>query len=153
MYKVTTYLNDDRMPFLVKEEMAYAVDRETQYTQPESIYELCRTMRMTERATEMVLLLIFDTANHLICISELSTGTVSKSFISSREIAQMMLLSGGVSCVIVHNHPSGISKPSNMDIKVTEQIKEALALLELKLLDHIVVGRREWTSMANAGMV
>ena len=153
MYKVTTYLNEARMPYLVKRKMRYSIDTETRYNSPGVIYNLCQQMKMTKRATEMVLLLIFDSANHLICVCELSTGSVNRTMMSAREVAQTMLLAGGVSCAIIHNHPSGDTEPSNIDISLTIRIRDALQLLDLKIVDHIIVGRNNYTSLAEKGIV
>ena len=147
MYKVTTYLNEDNMPYVVKEEVKYNVTTDV-IDSPDKVYELTKEMRMTERATEMVLLLILDSGNHLICTTDLSTGSIDRSIISPREIAQTMLLAGGKNCIIAHNHPSGSSIPSDMDIKVTMEIKKALELLRLTLFDHIIVARNEYTSLS-----
>lgn len=153
MYKVTTYLNEARMPYLVKRKMRYSIDTETRYNSPDVIYDLCRQIKMTKRATEMALLLIFDSANHLICLCELSTGSVNSTMMPTREVAQTMLLAGGVNCAIIHNHPSGNTEPSNADIESTIRMRDALQLLNLKIVDHIIVGRNDYTSLANKGIV
>ena len=153
MYKVTTYLNDDNMPYLVREEVSYNVDKKAQYTDTDKVYELCKAIHMTERATEMVLLLIFDSAQHLLGISEISTGAIDRSIISTREIAQTMLLSGGVNAIVIHNHPSGDVEPSETDIASTRKLIEGLRLLNLTLLDHMVVGRWNYASMREKGVM
>jgi DNA repair protein RadC len=153
MYKVTTYLNDDNMPYLVREEVNYNVNKMTQYTDTDKVYELCKAIHMTERATEMVLLLIFDAGQHLLGISEISTGSIDRSIISTREIAQTMLLSGGVNAIVIHNHPSGDVEPSETDIASTRKLIEGLRLLNLTLLDHMVVGRWNYTSMREKGVM
>lgn len=153
MYKVTTYLNENRFPYLVKEECHYGEDKDARYTDPEKIWELCKTMHITERATEMVLLLIFDAANHVICISELSTGAMDRSIVSTREVARTILLAGGISCALVHNHPSGYTEPSEMDINITRRLKSVLKELEIEILDHIIVGRNEYTSLRERGII
>lgn len=151
--KVVTYLKEDKFPYLEVEETGYTVDGRKCHNTPEMIYELAKDMRMTERATEMVMLFIFDNANQLICVHELSTGSINRSLISSREIAQTILLAGGINCALVHNHPSGDTTPSDADIMVTKKIKEALELLQLRLLDHLVVGRYGYTSMIEKGLL
>lgn len=145
--KVVTYLREDKFPYLEVEETPFTVDERKMHDTPEMIYELTKKMRMTERATEMVTLLIFDNANHLLCVHELSTGSINRSVISPREIAQTILLAGGCNCALAHNHPSGDTTPSDMDITITKQIKEALNLLQIRLLDHLVVGKYGYVSM------
>lgn len=147
MYKVTTYLNENRFPYLVKEECHYGLDNEARYNSPEEVWELCKAMRMPERATEMCLLLVFSSAGHLICISELSTGSANRSIVSAGEIAKICLLSGGTCCILAHNHPSGVAEPSEPDLLTTERVRKALKMLDIDLLDHMVIGRNEYTSM------
>lgn len=153
MYKVERYLNDDRMPYLVREEVHYTVNSETKWNDPAKVWELCKSFRMTERATESTLLLVFDSACHLICISELSTGSINRSIMSVRDIAQVMLLAGGVNAVIVHNHPSGDTDPSEIDIMVSRKIADGLHMLDMELLDHIVVGAHQYTSMKERDLI
>lgn len=153
MYKVTTYLNENRFPYLVKEECHYGEDKDAQYNEPERIWELCKAMRMNERATEMVLLLVFNSANHIICISELSTGSMDRSIMSVREVARTVLLAGGISCVLAHNHPSGDTTPSDTDITITHKLIRGLRELDIEILDHIIVGRNEYTSLRKRGII
>lgn len=150
--KCITYQNENHMPYLVYENTSYTVDGRTKHDNPQKVYELVQNMRIPERATETVLLFIFDNATHLICYTEISTGTIDRSVISPREIAQTMLLSGGVTCILVHNHPSGDTTPSKHDINITNKISDALQMLSLRLVDHLVVGRG-YTSMAELGYV
>lgn len=152
MYKVETYLDEGNMPYIVKEQMAYATDIRQIYNDADKIYGLCKEMRMTERATEMCVMLVFDSAGHAIAMRELSTGSVDRSVMSPREIAMTMLLTGGVACILVHNHPSGEVEPSDIDIMTTKRIKEGLEILGLTLWDHMVVGRYGYTSMAERGL-
>lgn len=147
MLKVTTYLDDSNMPYLVKEETAYSVGNREQFTSPDAIYELTKRIRMTEKATETVLLLIFDTALHCTAMCELSNGSVNRSIFSVREIAQTVLLAGGVAVALAHNHPSGNTTPSDTDIATTRQVIDGLKMLGIDFLDHIVVGKWDYHSM------
>ena len=153
MYKVTTYLNDDRMPYLVKEEMAYKANKNDIFDDCDKVYELCKAIHMTERATEMVLLLIMDASCHLIAVQEVTTGSADRSILPVREIAQTMLLCGATRGIVVHNHPSGNTEPSDIDIAVTKKLTDALRQLDLCILDHLVVGREKYTSLKKEGMM
>lgn len=149
--KVLTYLDDNNMPYIVKEETAYHVDGRRKNDTPDLVYDLLKCMRLPERATEAVMLLMFDAACHLICVNEVSTGTIDRSLVGPREIAQTMLLCGAKRCVLAHNHPSGDPTPSHADIQITEQVANALKLLQLELLDHLVIGKYGYISLKEMG--
>ena len=153
MYKVTTYLNDDHMPYLVKEEVAYKVNKDDMFDDCDKVYELCKAIHITERATEMVLLLIMDAACHLIAVQEVTTGAADRTIFPVREIAQTMLLCGATHGIVVHNHPSGNTEPSDIDIVITKKLTDALKQLNLCILDHLIVGREEYTSLKKEGMM
>ena len=151
--KVTTYMDDNSFPYLVAEETPYKVDGRAKHDDDEKIYELTKEMHMTDRVAESVVLFIFDIQFHLLAISEMSTGSVDRSIIPTREIAQTILLSNGSQCIIAHNHPSGDTTPSDIDVAITKKLKDALALLNIQLCDHLVVGRYGYTSMAAQGLM
>lgn len=151
--KATTYLDDNNLPYLEMETTDYVAEDGAKYTDCDKVYELAKAIKMDRRASEMVLLLVFDSALHLICISEISTGSIDRSIMSPREIAQTMLLAGGVNCILLHNHPSGNCEPSEIDIATTRQIIDALNLLSLKVLDHMVVGKDTYVSMNRDGLL
>ena len=153
MYKVEAYLDEGNMPYLVKEECGYAVNMTDKWNDVPLIYELCKKLRITERATEMVLLLVFDNAGHAIALRELSTGSNRNSIVDTAQIALTMLLCGGSACVLVHNHPSGETEPSTDDIAITKRVSEALKLLNLTIWDHLIVGRHDYKSLAEMGLI
>ena len=100
------------------------------------------------RDTEYVYLISMNTNGRPIGFFELSHGTVNQSLMSPREIIIKALLSNAVNIIIVHNHPSGCYAPSNEDICVTRKITEALNLVGLKLLDHIIISCEGYYSFA-----
>lgn len=81
-----------------------------------------------------------DTKQKVLGVFEISHGTVNTSLISPREVFIRALLCGADYIILVHNHPSGNSHPSMEDKKVTERIKECGELMNIKLLDHIIIG-------------
>ena len=151
--RVEVYVDDNRMPYLVAEETSYSISTEKRYTTPEDIYELTKELKITERVKETILMFVFDSAMHLICMSEVSVGSIDRSIMDVRGIAQTLLLSNGIGCILCHNHPSGNTTPSDIDIMSTKKVVEALKLLELKLLDHVVVSRNGYTSMNEANLI
>jgi DNA repair protein RadC len=95
-------------------------------------------MRMLRKESLRVILL--DTRYHLIRIQEVSTGSVNESIAHPREIFHPAVASSAYAVIVVHNHPSGDTSPSQADHNLTRRLAEAAALLQIKLLDHIIIG-------------
>ena len=89
----------------------------------------------------------------MIAADHLFSGTVDQVAVYPREIAKKSLEYGASAIVVAHNHPSGIPEPSAADKKITEQAKDVLALLDVRLLDHIIVGGNETVSLAERGWI
>ena len=99
-------------------------------------------------------ILCLDARHKVIGIHIISEGTVNEAQIYIREIATRALLNNAVNIIIFHNHPSGGLNPSQSDVAITRKIKEALEILNIQLLDHIILGENEESaSLAEMGMV
>ena len=138
--KYTVQLDENRRNVLVKESSNNYPDiLRLDYT-----YEIVKTMNMMFHASvlaeEHLWMLAMDTNFHLIGVFEISHGTVDESLINPREIFVRLCLCGAVKFVLVHNHPSGSTTPSEADIKVTARINECRKLMAIKLIDHIIIG-------------
>ena len=84
------------------------------------------------------------------CITK---GTVTSSPLQVRQVVENALYSGADSVLLAHNHPSGVALPSQADVVVTRQVREALAPLGIVLRDHIIVADRDYVSMAESGLL
>ncbi|MCD7818913.1 MAG: DNA repair protein RadC [Lachnospiraceae bacterium] len=100
---------------------------------------------------ETVLLVMLNSKGRLIRDSVLSKGTVRSSMISPREIFIEAFKNQAVSIILLHNHPSGIPDPSEDDIRLTERVRRAGAILGIELLDHIIIGDCQAVSMREQG--
>ena len=78
-------------------------------------------------------------------------GTIDATSVHSREVVKLALEKNAAAVIIAHNHPSGVAEPSNADISITQRLKAALALVDIPLLDHFIVGRGDITALANQG--
>lgn len=106
---------------------------------------------LAQRQEEVVFGLFLDTQHRLLMAEELNVGTLSHSSIYPREIAKRALQYNAAALILAHNHPSGSNQPSQADIQVTQQLHAALALFEVRLLDHLIVARGGITSLAELG--
>lgn len=97
--------------------------------------------------------IFLNSRNQLIAIETLQTGTVNKSAVYPRKIVERALHQNAVGVIIAHNHPAGTLEPSEEDITATKAIKEALKTVDIKLLDHIIIGGNDYFSFNNKGLL
>lgn len=95
-------------------------------------------------------ILWLDRRHRVISWEEMFKGTLSAAAVYPREVVKSALAHNAAACIMAHNHPSGVAEPSPADIEITERLQEALNLIEIRLLDHIIVGD-DWCSMAERG--
>lgn len=88
---------------------------------------------------EVFMVLMLDAQNQLITAQELFRGTLTQTSVYPREVVKLALAHNAASLILAHNHPSGVSEPSPADEHLTQQLKQALALVDVKVLDHFVV--------------
>lgn len=100
-----------------------------------------------EKATqENALLICLNTKNQIICYSEIGKGGLSDCYIDIQGIFKTALLCNCNKIIICHNHPSGIAKASQEDIRATKRIKEMARIMDFELLDHIIIGENDFVS-------
>ncbi|WP_426804850.1 RadC family protein [Stenotrophomonas sp. SrG] len=107
--------------------------------------------RLRGRKQEIFAALFVDTRNRAIAFEELFTGTIDSAVVYPREVARRALLHNAAAVIVGHNHPSGNSTPSQADRQITRQLVEALPLVGVRLVDHIVVGDGAPVSLASLG--
>lgn len=122
------------------------------FTSPDLVKGFCQT-RLATSEREIFLLLILDNQHRLIEAVELFQGTIDGASVYPREVVKSILKHNGAACIIAHNHPSGVATPSNCDRRITKRIKDALALIDVRTLDHIVVSVEETYSFAEHGII
>jgi DNA repair protein RadC len=106
---------------------------------PARVYELLGAeMRALHR--ESLRLILLDTRYHLMRVEEISSGSVNESIAHPRDVFRPALIYSAYAVVVVHNHPSGDPAPSQADHGLTRRLREAAELLQIKLLDHIIIG-------------
>lgn len=105
-----------------------------------------------ERLESEVFAVVFMDAKHrVIEYRELFFGTIDGASVYPREVVKAAMKANAAAAILVHNHPSGNSEPSQADRNLTVRLKEALALVDVRVLDHFVVGQGEITSLAELG--
>ena len=97
--------------------------------------------------------MLLTNANCLLGISNTSCGTIKSTIISIVEILQLAINTNASAIIVAHNHPSGKLIPSQKDIQLTNKIKEACELFDIKLLDHLIITSESYLSFADEGLV
>ncbi len=110
-------------------------------------------LKLRHYAREVFACLFLDNQHRLISYEEMFFGTIDGASVHPREVVKKALALNAAAVIFAHNHPSGIAEPSQADRRITERLKSALALVDIRVLDHLVVGDTEVTSFAELGLL
>ena len=119
---------------------------------PAQVREYLR-LQMAHLRYQVFAVLFLDSQHRLIAFEEMFRGTLAQTSVYPREVIQRALALNAGAVVLAHNHPSGVAEPSKADEFLTQQLKTALALVDVRVLDHMVVGREGLTSFAERGLL
>lgn len=109
--------------------------------------------RLRDRPQEVFCCMHLDNRHRLIAFDELFSGTIDGATVYPREVVKQALARNAAALIVAHNHPSGIAEPSVADEEVTRRLKEALALVDIRLVDHLIVGDGKCVSFAERGLL
>lgn len=133
-------------------QLAESLQRGTPLTSPaDTLNYLQRCLQGRRR--EIFHCMFLDTRHRVICHEELFQGSIDGACVYPRVVAEHALRNNAAAVIVAHNHPSGVSEPSLADQAITRRLKDSLALLEIRLLDHFVIGDGKPVSMASRGML
>ncbi len=102
---------------------------------------------------EVFACLFLDNRHRVIAFEELFNGTIDGASVHPREVIRRALFHNAAALILAHNHPSGVAEPSQADRQITRRLQEALGLLDVRVLDHIVIGDAETVSLAERGLI
>ncbi|MFT5218096.1 MAG: DNA repair protein RadC [Planctomycetota bacterium] len=119
--------------------LAECLQREDCLTNPsETRRYICSRLR--NYSHEVFACLMLDNRNRVIAFREMFRGTIDGASVYPREVVKQALADNAAAVIFAHNHPSGVCEPSQADIRITERLKKALALVDIRVLDHVIVG-------------
>ena len=119
---------------------------------PRDLKDYC-TLKLASR-DHGVFTVIFLTSQHaVLSVVEMFRGTLSQTSVYPREVVKAALERNAAAVILVHNHPSGVPEPSRADEHLTQTLKQALALVDVRVLDHIIVGGMNTVSFAERGLL
>lgn len=102
---------------------------------------------------EVFACLFLDSQHQVICFEEMFSGTINSANVYPREVVKKVLEKKATAVIFAHNHPSGLVKPSTADKKITRRLQDALNLIDVRVLDHLIIGDNETFSFAEAGLI
>jgi DNA repair protein RadC len=121
-------------------------------TSPGAVRDYLR-LAIAAREHEVFVCLWLDAQHRVIACEEMFRGTLTQTSVYPREIAKAALRANAAAVIFAHNHPSGVAQPSQADELLTRNLKDALALVEVKVLDHFIVAGRQTLSFAERGLL
>jgi DNA repair protein RadC len=121
-------------------------------TSPEDTRRFLR-LQLAEREAEVFCVLFLTNRHRVIAFEEMFQGTIDGATVHPREVVKAALRHNSAAVILAHNHPSGVAEPSRADEAITRRLKDALALVDVRVLDHLIVGGSEITSLAERGLV
>ncbi len=136
---------------LGKRYLTEKLEREGPLTNPRQAADFL-THKLRDRPREVFAVVYLDNRHHVLHYEELFHGTLSGATVHAREVVKHALRHNAAAVIFAHNHPSGIAEPSQADAALTIKLQEALNLVEVRLLDHLVIGDSEFVSMNDRGL-
>ncbi|MDT8399145.1 MAG: DNA repair protein RadC [Pseudomonadales bacterium] len=137
---------------LAQRQLLEGLSRQDALTSSETTKRYVRA-RMRAYTREVFLCLFLDNQHRVIALEELFHGTIDGAMVHPREVVTRSLHHNAGAIIFAHNHPSGVAEPSQADIGITRRLRTALELVDIRTLDHLVVGDTEVVSLAERGLL
>jgi DNA repair protein RadC len=137
---------------LARRALAEQLQARPLFDSPRAVSEFLR-LQLGGHAHEVFAVMFLDSQHRLIALEELFRGTLSQTSVYPREVVLRALALNACAVVLAHNHPSGLAQPSRADEALTQTLKSALALVDVRVLDHFIVTREQTRSMAEMGLL
>jgi len=137
---------------LARRAMAQRLQQRAVLDTPDAVKHYLQ-LQLSGRTQEVFAVLFMDAQHHLIALEEMFQGTLSQTSVYPREVVKRALHLNASAVVLSHNHPSGNVQPSRADEMLTQTLKSALALIDVRVLDHIIVAPGEALSMTERGLL
>ena len=109
--------------------------------------------RLRHLGHELFCCLYLDNRHRVLSFDEMFRGTIDGTSVYPREVVKEALAINAAAVILAHNHPSGVAEPSQADERITRRLKSALELVDIRLLDHLIIGDGQATSMASRGLL
>lgn len=142
----------DEIIHLARELMSRRLRRGALLTSPKLVRDFL-SIRLGTLEHEMFCVMLLDKRHRLIEFVELFRGTIDGASVHPREVVKLALAKNAAALLLCHPHPSGVAEPSQADEYITQRLKDALALVDIRVLDHLIIAGGVVVSMAERGLV
>jgi len=132
--------------------LEFSFKREPALTSPELTLSYLKA-KLAQAEREIFSCIYLDNQHRAICYEKLFYGTIDGASVYPREVVKSCLKHNAAAVILAHNHPSGIAEPSTSDKDITQRLKTALATVDIRVLDHIIIGGSESFSFAEEGLL
>lgn len=137
---------------MARRHLAEQIRREQVFTSVNEVRQFL-TAHLRHKPHEVFAVLYLDNQHRLIEYKELFRGTIDGASVHPREVVKSVLDLNAAAVILAHNHPSGVAEPSGSDQHITQLLKDALQLIDVRVLDHLIVGEGEVLSFAERGLL
>ena len=137
---------------LARRSLAQRLAQRTVLSSPQQVKDFLR-LQLAHEGQEVFAVMFLDVQNQLIRFEEMFRGTLSQTSVYPREVVKRALALQASAVILAHNHPSGTAEPSRADEFLTQTLKSALALVDVRVLDHLVIGQGAVVSFAERGLL
>jgi DNA repair protein RadC len=137
---------------MCKRHLSETISKEGALTNPRLVRNYL-TAQLRHRQREVFAVLFLDNQHCLLAFEELFYGTIDGASVYPREVVKQALAHNAAAVILAHNHPSGSTKPSQADRRITQRLQDALKLVDVRVLDHMVVGEAGVVSFAELGLL
>ncbi|AYK18873.1 RadC family protein [Aeromonas sp. 82P] len=151
-YLVTDLVNEDDLLNIANQIARQKLAKGVAITDKHLAQQALQTL-LQSREHEVFAMLFLDNQHRILAYEELFRGTLSSASVYPREVVKRALALNAAALMLVHNHPSGHPEPSRADIEITQRLQSALALVDIRTLDHLVVGGEGIVSLAERGVL
>ncbi len=128
------------------------IEKQSAITSPHDTRQFLKS-QLRDHSYEVFAAIFLDNRHQVIKFEELFRGTIDGASVYPREVVKKALEYNAAAMIVAHNHPSGIAEPSHADEQITQRLNKALALVDIRLLDHLVIGEGEVISLAERGIL
>jgi len=140
------------VPELARRALAEPLRASDALCSPAAVRDFLR-LTLARRDHEVFLAVLLDAQNRMLACEELFRGTLTQTSVYPREVVKCALARNAAAVIFAHNHPSGVAEPSHADEVLTQSLKQALALVDIKVLDHFIVAGNSALSFAERGII
>ncbi|CAO1662009.1 RadC family protein [Salinicola sp. NYA28a] len=149
-YRITDTVTEAELLSIAKAFARRRLARGRKLTKPALAFEHLQVL-LQDYEHEVFSALFLDSQHRVICFEKLFRGTIDSASVYPREVVKQALACNAAAVILVHNHPSGDPEPSDADRRITQHLQEALGLINVRVIDHIVVGVDRCVSLAEQG--